>query len=131
MGVALGRFEPGRVEWKERVKDMARYRALADIDLGIKFPYVQAGTILFDGPGGNIPNNWLPPPCAEPLDAAATTAYWNAGPGPTGPIVPHWVGLNVPPPVTWWKKVPGTSNPNVTYQLQGLGAALPPVYGGS
>jgi hypothetical protein len=114
------------MEWKEI---MSRYRALADIDLGIRFPDVQAGTILFDGPGGNIPNNWLPPPCAEPLDAAATTAYWNAGPGPTGPIVPHWAGLNVPPPVTWWKPVAGTSNPNRTYQLQGLGLGLPPVLG--
>lgn len=68
---------------------MPTYRALSDIDLGIRFPYVQAGTILSDGPGGNIPNNWTPPGCVEPLDSLAVTAFWNAGFQPSGPIIPH------------------------------------------
>lgn len=103
---------------------MAQYRALADIDLGIKFPYVQAGTILIDGPGGNIPNNWRPPFCVEPLDGPALTAFYANGPGPSGPILNHWTGLNVPPPITFWKFVSAN-----LYQLQGLGSAMPPVLG--
>jgi hypothetical protein len=34
----------------------------------------------------------------------------------------------VPPPATFWKFVSG-ANPNRIFQLQGLGAALPPVQG--
>lgn len=106
---------------------MARYRALADIDLGIRFPYVQAGTILTDqGPTANIPTGWIPTAC-EPLDAPALAAYYVAGPQ-FGPVLNHWVGLNVPPPATFWKFVSG-ANPNRIFQLQGLGAALPPVQG--
>jgi hypothetical protein len=105
---------------------LATYRALADIDLGIRFPYVQAGTILVDGPGGNIPNGWIPTAC-EPLDGPALTAYYNAGPQ-FSPVLQHWTGLNVVPPVTFWKFVSG-SNPNRLYGLTGLGGALPPVLG--
>jgi hypothetical protein len=104
---------------------MSTYRALGDIDLGIHFPYVQAGTILIDGPGGNIPNNWVPPPCVEPLDAPSLAAYYAAGPGPTGPIVNHWVGLSVVPPLTAWVPVVGSSNPTRLYSLSGLGLGLP------
>jgi hypothetical protein len=108
---------------------MPTYRALGDIDLGIKFPYVQAGSILTDqGPNANIPKNWVPPFCVEPLDAAALTAFYANGPGPSGPILNHWAGLNVPLPITFWKFVSG-SNPNRLYGLTGLGAALPPVLG--
>jgi hypothetical protein len=116
----------GRVGRKEA--DLATYRALADIDLGIRFPYVQAGTILVDGPGGNIPNNWNPTAC-EPLDAGGLAAYYAAGPQ-FSPVLQHWTGLNVVPPLTFWKFASG-ANPNRFYQLQGLGIGLPPVLGGS
>ena len=36
---------------------MATYRALQSTSIsGSKFPYVQAGTILVDGPGGTYPD---------------------------------------------------------------------------
>jgi hypothetical protein len=109
---------------------MAVYRALADIDLGLRFPYVLAGTILSDqGPSANIPLGWLPPPCVEPLDAGSLAAYFAAGPGPSGSILNQWTGINVPPPATFWRAVPGTANPTRMYQLTGLGAALAPKLG--
>jgi hypothetical protein len=115
----------------EREEVMATYLALADIDLGLRFPYVLAGTILTDqGPTANIPLNWNPPPCVEPLDAASLAAYFAAGPGPSGPILNHWVGINVPPPATFFlRAVPGSANPTRMYQLTGLGAALAPKLG--
>jgi hypothetical protein len=119
---------------------MPRYLALQDIDLGIRFPYVQAGTILFDGPGGNIPNNWTPPSGAvDPLDAASTLVVWTAAnnSAATGSFSPgglsrqQWSGIPVNPPVTFFRPVPGTASPTRLYQMTGLGAALPPILGGS
>src|SRR5262245_23611469 len=65
---------------------MARYRALTDIFTPApECRYVQAGDILSDivpTPPGcvPIPVGWIPPLGVEPLDAAAQTAFFNAGP---------------------------------------------------
>jgi hypothetical protein len=108
---------------------MARYRALQDMWLGISFPYVTAGDILQDGPGGNIPSNWVPNGAVDPIDGPALTAFWNAGPQFCGLINSRWSYIG--PPTTFWKPVPGTASPNKLYSLTGLGASLPPAWGGS
>lgn len=106
---------------------MARYRALADISLGSNWPYAQAGTILVDGPGGNIPDGWVPPGCVEPLDASAATAFWQAGVQLPGRVISQWTNQVVPPPLTKWVPIPdkpdptGRVIPSGLYQLTGLG----------
>lgn len=117
---------------------IATYRALQDIYLGGNWPYAQAGSILIDGPGGNIPPNWQPPPCVDPLDADGVQRFWNAannggmflgGFGSLGLVRQQWTNQYVAPPVTFFVPVPGTVNPNRLYRLVGLGVGLPPVLG--
>jgi len=99
---------------------MARYRALADISLGGNWPFVQAGDILFSGPGGNIPEDFKPPGCVEPLDAEAVAAFHAQS--------PQWPGMiRVAPPKTKWIPDPsaGPGNPYRQHVLSGLGAGLP------
>ena len=78
-------------------------------------------------PEEHIPTNWIPPPCAEPLDAPPPTAFWNAGFAPSGPILNHWAGPQRAAASHMVEESGWHSNPNVIYQLQGLGSALPPV----
>jgi hypothetical protein len=103
---------------------MATYRALADISFGSSWPYAQAGTILVDGPGGNIPNNWVPPGCVDPLDGLALAAFYAAGPQMPGKVQQQWTGIGVSPPTTKWVPVGPNAGPGL-YQLTGLGAGLP------
>ncbi len=99
---------------------MATYRALQDMWLGGNWPYVTAGTILTDGPGGNLPNGWVPNGAVDPLDTAAVNAFWAAGPQIPGLIRSQWTFIA--PPVTYW--VP-TGTPGLRqYKLTGPGAAL-------
>ena len=108
---------------------MARYRALQDIDLGANWPQVQAGTILTDQPPvPNIPANWVPPAAAEPLDAAATSAYWSAGVQLLGMVRQQWSGVSLAPPQTFWQVDPAAApgNPYRQFKLAGpLGAGMP------
>jgi len=108
---------------------MATYRALQDIDLGKNWGQVQAGTILTDqGPVPNIPANWSPPAAVDPLDGPAVTAFWNAGVQLLGLVRQQWNGINVAPPVTFWKVDPtaGPGNPYRQFVLAGpLGAGMP------
>ena len=53
---------------------MATYRALQDMWLGGNWPYVQAGAMLTDGAGGNIPKNWVPPAAVDPISAQCRKA---------------------------------------------------------
>lgn len=110
---------------------MARYRALQDIDLGGNWPQVQAGTILTDQPPvPNIPVGWSPPAAAEPLDGPALTAFYNAGVQFVGLIRSQWNGINIVPPVTFWKVDPTAApgNPYRQFVLAGpLAAGLPMV----
>lgn len=98
---------------------MARYRALAEIHLGPHWPHVEAGSILQDGPNGNIPEGWVPPGCVDPLDQAAVQAFWNAG--------VQFPGLVRQPPITKWVVDPGApaGNPYRQFCLSGLGEGLP------
>ena len=105
---------------------MATYRALADISLGSGWPYAQAGTILVDGPGGNIPNGWVPPGCVDPLDGPAVGAFYAAGPQMPGRVISQWSGLSVPPPATRWIAVGQQGQPGM-YLLSGLGVGLAPL----
>ena len=101
---------------------MARYRALAEIHLGPHWPHVQAGDTLFDGPGGNIPEDFKPPGCVEPLNKEAVQAFWNAG-----VQFPGQLGTGVAPPRTKWVPDPSApaGNPYRQFCLSGLGEGLP------
>jgi hypothetical protein len=106
---------------------MATYRALQDIDLGKNWGPVLAGTILTDQPPvPNIPVGWVPPAAVDPLDTGAVTAFWNAGVQLLGLVRQQWNGINVVPPVTFWKVDPaaGPGNPYRQFVLAGLGAGL-------
>ena len=102
---------------------MARYRALQDIDIGARWPYAQAGSILQDGEGGNIPSGWVPPAAVDPLDSGAVFVFWNAGVQLLGAVISRWTLQTVAPPVTYWTPYPagGGTRP---YILTGLGAGL-------
>jgi hypothetical protein len=71
--------------------------------------------------GGSLPLNWIPTPAAEPLDAAAVSAFWYAG-----PWVNSQIDLFQAPPATYFAPVPGSATPNRLYALTGaLGVGFP------
>jgi hypothetical protein len=113
---------------------MARYLLLAD--LYVNGQYLEAGSIAFDGPGGSLPSNWVPPPSlVDPLDNQALQAYYLSGPGPIGIIVQpsdlvpfwpggsRWSGVARPKPSVYW--IPSPNRPGL-YQLTGAGSVLAP-----
>jgi hypothetical protein len=111
-------------------EDVSQYRMLSDHS--IRGFYYQAGDVASTADvGGTLPTGWVPSNNVDPLDPAAVTAFWTAGFQPLGPVLNHWSFVTVAPPITAWIPVAGTSNPNRFYRLGGLGAALPPVLGGS
>ena len=120
---------------------MSTYRFLSDHFIGGQ--YFQAGTTATtaDVPGGTIPaptpsglpippyppdpTEWIPSGNVEPMDAAATTAFWNAGVQLPGRVQQQWTGIGVPPPATRWVALGQRGAPGL-YQLSGLGSSLPP-----
>jgi hypothetical protein len=102
---------------------MSTYRTLSDIYLG--GAAILAGTILStQDVGGGLPVNWVPPAAVDPLDTAAVTAFYAAGPQ----IMPilirqQWSNVFVAPPVTYWRQISGSNQ----WQLMGLGANLAPI----
>ena len=100
---------------------MATYRALQDIWLGGNWPYVQAGAMLTDGPGGNIPKNWVPPAAVDPISADAIQNFFNVGVQRLGLVRQQWQGVAVAAPAIYWKLIDRNTD---TYQLTGAGAAL-------
>jgi hypothetical protein len=111
---------------------MATYRMLSDHSIGGQ--YYPAGTTAStaDVIGGTLPLNWTPSGSVDPLDAPALAAFFAVGPQvPLNPVRTQFTGINVVPATTAWLPVPGTGNPTRFYRLGGLGAALPPVLGGS
>jgi hypothetical protein len=111
---------------------MSQYRFLSDHWIGGQ--YYPAGTTAStaDVIGGSLPVGWVPSGAVDPIDAPALAAFFNAGPqGPLNPVRTQFTGIDVVPPITAWKPVAGTATPTRTYRLTGLGAALPPVFGGS
>jgi hypothetical protein len=107
---------------------MSSYRFLSDHS--IRGQYYPAGTTASTADvGGSLPLNWVPSGAVDPVDPAALAAFYAAGPQvPGNPIRTQFTGINVVPAITFWRRVSG-SNPNVLYQLQGLGLGLPPVLG--
>ncbi len=101
---------------------MSRYRFLADHS--IDGEYYEAGTTASTADaGGTLPVGWVPSGNVDPLDTAAVTAFWSAGPYLCGLIRQQWSGIYVAPPVTYWTP---TGTPGLReYKLTGLGAALP------
>jgi hypothetical protein len=91
---------------------MAQYRALQDCYIG--GAYITAGDTV------TLPNNFIPPGALDPLDSAAVTAFFNAGPQICGLMRPQWSTQVVVPPVTRWVPGPGLGQ----VQLTGLGAGM-------
>jgi hypothetical protein len=79
-------------------------------------------TVTDTGPAPQLPPNYVPNGCCDALDADGAQKMFNAG-----PIAPT-IDAFVPPPACFWRRVSG-SNPNVLYQLTGIGAALGPKLG--
>jgi hypothetical protein len=82
---------------------MATYRFLQPAY--VAGAYYDAGTTATtaDIPGGTLPANWKPTGNVEPVDAAAATAFFNAGPQPLGLIRTQFTTLPVGVPATVWK----------------------------
>jgi hypothetical protein len=98
---------------------MAQYRWLQDGY--VNGFYYQAGDVASTAnAGGTLPNTFIPPGAVDPLDTAAVTAFFNAGPQICGLIRPQWSTQVVTPPVTRWIPGPGASQ----MQLTGLGAGM-------
>jgi hypothetical protein len=111
---------------------MSQYRFLSDHYIGGAIYPAGTTASTADVIGGSLPVGWVPSGAVDPLDAPALAAFFNAGPQqPLNPIRTQFTGINVVPAITALAPVPGTSNPTRTYRLTGLGAALPPVLGGS
>jgi hypothetical protein len=110
---------------------VARYRLLADhVVAGASGTYLTAGSIVSDSAGAQLPSNFIPTPYCDPLDTDAVNKFYLAGPGlpGLGLLIPRWVGVSVPPPVTRWVPNPNPTapgNPYREYVLTGLGAGLP------
>jgi hypothetical protein len=91
--------------------------------------YLPAGAIITEG--GAIPFGWVPTLAVDPLNSAAVSAFYAAGPRSISyEDLNRWAASNpqdqlpIPSPVqpvTFWKQ-----NGNF-YSLTGLGAGLPPI----
>lgn len=94
---------------------MATYRLLSSIVVNAAGGTVlRAGqTVRDSGPGAQLPPNFVPNGCCDPIDGDGVQKMWNAG-----PITPP-IDLFVPPPTTYWAAVAGTSSPNKLYKLTG------------
>jgi hypothetical protein len=117
---------------------MSTYRFLQDCYVnGVYFN--AGGAASTADVGGSLPTNWQPSGAVEPLDSAAITDFWNAGPQICGLIRTQFSTLPVAPPAIFWRRIPtpppttpppyfppgGVLAPAI-YQLTGAGAALGP-----
>jgi len=92
---------------------MAQYRFLQDCY--VNGFYFNAGDVA------SLPG-WQPSGAVDPIDNAAITAFFNAGPQRlVGPIRPRWSGQVVSPPAIYWVPI---DLQHGSYQLTGAGAAL-------
>src|SRR5262249_22241145 len=94
---------------------MAQYRFLQDA-------YI-AGQYFSAGDVATLSNNFIPPAAVDPLDSAAITAFWNAGPQITPLVRQQWSTQSVAPPAIYWQPF---NLALFQYQLTGAGAALGP-----
>jgi len=94
---------------------MAKYRLLGDV--------YTTGAHLLAGQIVNMPNDWIPPGCVDPIDADAVQSYWNAGVQISGPTIQRFVPLQQNPKIYWQ---PVGRPIDRYYQLTGAGAALGP-----
>ena len=107
---------------------MSSYRFLQDHSIaGL---YYQAGsTASTQDVGGTLPAGWVPSGQVDPTDGPAVSAFWSAGVQLLGLVRAQFNGINVAPPVTFWKVDPaaGPGNPYRQFVLAGLGAGMPMV----
>jgi hypothetical protein len=80
--------------------------------------------------GGLLPVGWVPSGSSEPLDSAATTAFYAAG-------IQWWIpqfgslSFQIANPLTYWKVVGQVAGGFALWQLTGLGSALAQIIGPS
>jgi hypothetical protein len=106
---------------------MSTYRMLADH--WIEDQIFTAGSTyttadVTSGTPPQLPVGWTPSNNVEPMDAAATTVFYNAGPSLPG-LIRGTFGI-VAPPTTYWVRSYGTAITKWT--LSGLGANLAAIY---
>jgi|SRR6516165_11640940 hypothetical protein len=96
---------------------MAQYRLLGDVYAG--------GAHLLAGQIVDMPTDWIPPGCVDPIDQDAIQAFWNAGPQIAAPARQQWFGIPLEQNARiYWQPI---GNPIYAYyQLTGGGAALGP-----
>ena len=93
---------------------MARYRWISDGH--VNNTYYHAGDIF------TAADDWIPPAAVDPLDAAAVSAFYAAGPQIRPLVRQQWTTRAVNPPVTYWQRASGNF-----WELTGLGAGLAPI----
>ena len=104
---------------------MAQFRLLGDHSIANQV--LLAGTIQATADvGGVLPVNWKPTGNSEPLDSAALTLFYNAGPQVPGLVRQQWSTIGLAPPVTYWRATSPLTGPT-SWQLTGLGAGLAPI----
>jgi hypothetical protein len=89
--------------------------------------YFQAGSTASTADvGGLLPTGWVPGPYVDPLDVAATNAFYAAGPKP---LVFQFgtLSFQVSPPKTSWIAAVIPGSPAMSYSLTGLGIGLSPI----
>jgi hypothetical protein len=99
---------------------MSAYRFVQDAYVGTRY-YLAGDTASTADVGGALPTGWVPSVGVEPLDPAAITAVWNAGPQILGLVRQQWSNIPVSPPTIYWREGVGG-----VAQLTGAGAALGP-----
>src|ERR1700738_3151967 len=93
---------------------MAQYRLTADHYIGNQ--YLEAGSIVSDGPQGVLPSTWVPTLACEPIDSDGLQKFFNAGPTQAMGSAEHgslsvvfcgnrWSGIPVAPSSRYWKPV--------------------------
>jgi hypothetical protein len=101
---------------------MSQYRFLQDAYVGMSY-FAGTTASTADILGGTLPVNWVPGPYVDPLDNAAITAFWNAGPQVAPLARVQWTTIPVVTAAVYWQ----VFNLALTqYQLTGAGAALGP-----
>jgi hypothetical protein len=110
------------------VADVAIYKLTSSIVVNIAdgTVLVAGQTVTDTGPGAQLPPNYVPNGCCDPIDADGVNKVWAAGP------IPPTIDLFTPPPITYWAPVAGTASPTRFYKLTGrLAAGLASRLGGS
>jgi hypothetical protein len=104
---------------------MSSYRFLQEAYIGDR-SYLAGTQASTAGVGGTLPANWVPGGYVEPMDAAAASDFYAAGPQLTPLVRQRYSDILLTRyPVTFWKAGPGAGE----WSLTGLGSGFAPVGG--